>query len=58
MKMFCFILATAHMHMILGAYEHTAENFTYCSPSLEKVNKITKYWMTPKRQQVVYISYR
>jgi len=58
MKMFCIILATAHMYLILGAYEHTAENSTYCSPSLVKVDKITKYWMTSKRQQGVYISYR
>lgn len=58
MKVFCFILATAHMHIIWGAYEHTAENSTYCSPYSVKVNKITKYWMTPNRQQGLYHSYR
>ena len=58
MKMFCFILATSHMHIILGVSEHTAENSTYCSPYSVKVNKITKYWMTSKRQQGLYLSYR
>jgi hypothetical protein len=56
--MFCFILATAHMHMILEAYERIAENSTYCNPSSVKVDKITKYWVTAKRQQGVCISYR